>query len=51
MQLTPVFLLRESHEQKSLAGYSPVGCKESDLTKQPTLLLLMNIRTLSLLRK
>ena len=26
-QLTPVFLPRKSHEQRSLAGYSPWGCK------------------------
>ena len=32
-QPTPVFLLRESHEQRSLAGYSPQGHKESDTTE------------------
>ena len=32
-QPTPVFLLRESHGQRSLAGYSPWGCKESDTTE------------------
>ena len=31
-QPTPVFLSRESHGQRSLAGYSPLGCKESDTT-------------------
>ena len=31
---TPVFLPRESHGQRSLAGYSPWGCKESDMTEQ-----------------
>ena len=36
---TPVFLLRESHGQRSLAGYSPLGCKESDMTEQLTLSL------------
>ena len=30
----PVFLLGESHEQRSLVGYSPVGCKELDMTEQ-----------------
>ena len=30
---TPVFLPRESLEQKSLAGYSPWGHKESDRTE------------------
>ena len=32
-QPTPVFLLGESHGQKSLGGYSPWGCKESDTTE------------------
>ena len=35
-QPTPVFLPETSHEQRSLAGYSPRGCKESDTTKQLT---------------
>ena len=30
----PVFLPGESHEQSSLAGFSPWSCKESDITKQ-----------------
>ena len=30
---TPVFLLGESHGQRSLTGYSPEGCKESDTTE------------------
>ena len=30
---TPVFLPGESHGQRSLAGYSPWGCKESDTTE------------------
>ena len=30
---TPVFLLGESHGQKSLAGNGPLGHKESDRTK------------------
>ena len=29
-QCTPVFFPRETHRQKSLAGYSLPGCKESD---------------------
>ena len=29
-QPTPVFLPGESHGQRSLEGYSPQGCKESD---------------------
>jgi len=32
-QPTPVFLPGESHGQRSLAGYSPKGYKESDLTE------------------
>ena len=34
MATTPLFLPRESHGQRSLAGYSPWGRKESDTTKQ-----------------
>ena len=33
-QPTPVFLPGESHRQRSLAGYSLWGRKESDTTKQ-----------------
>ena len=33
-EYTPVFLPGKSHGQKSLAGYSPWGCKESDMTEQ-----------------
>ena len=36
-QPTPVFLPGESHGQRTLAGYSPWGRKESDTTKQLTL--------------
>ena len=32
-QPTPVFLPGESCVQRSLAGYSPQGCKESDMTE------------------
>ena len=32
-QPTPVFLLGEFHGQRSLAGYSPWSCKESDTTE------------------
>ena len=35
-QSTPVFLPGEFHGQRSLAGYSPQGCKESDTTEQLT---------------
>jgi len=33
-QLTLVFLPGKLHEQRSLAGYSPWGCKELDMTEQ-----------------
>ena len=36
---TPVFLSRESYGQRSLAGYSPQGCKELDRTEGLTLSL------------
>ena len=32
-QPTPVFLPGESHGQRSLMGYSPQSCKESDITE------------------
>ena len=32
-QPTPIFLPEEFHGQRSLAGYSPQGGKESDMTK------------------
>ena len=35
-QPTPVFLPGEFHGQRSLAGHSPWGCKESDPTEQLT---------------
>ena len=33
---SPVFLPRKSHGQRSLAGYSPCGRRESDMTEQLT---------------
>ena len=33
-QPTPVFLPGKSHRQRSLVGYSPWGCRESDTTEQ-----------------
>ena len=33
-QPIPVFLSGESHGQRSLAGYSPWGCKESGMTER-----------------
>ena len=35
-QPTPVFLPGESHRQRSLASYSPWGCKESDTIERLT---------------
>ena len=37
-QPVPVFLLEKFHIQRSLVGYSPWGCKESDMTKQLSIL-------------
>ena len=31
---SPVFMLGESHGQRSLVGYSLQGCRESDTTEQ-----------------
>ena len=36
MASTPVFLPGKSRGQKSLAGYSPRGHKESDMTGRPS---------------
>ena len=33
-QSTPVLLPGKSHGQRSLVGYSPWGCKESDMTER-----------------
>jgi len=35
-QPTPLFLPGEFHGQRSLVGYSPWGCKESDITERLT---------------
>ena len=37
-QPTPVFLPGKFHEQRGLVGYSPCGCKESDMTDRLTLI-------------
>ena len=39
LYLTPVFFPGKSCGQRSLARYSPLGCKESDTTEQLTLSL------------
>ena len=41
-QPTPVILPGEFHEQRSLAGYSPWGCKESGMTEQLSLIHTIN---------
>ena len=41
-QSTPVFLPGKPHGQESLAGYSPWGCKESDMTERLTHTMLFN---------
>ena len=38
-QPTPVFLPGKSHGQRSLAGYCPWGCKESDTAEHATMFL------------
>jgi len=37
-QPTPVFVPGEFHRQRGLMGYSPRGCKESDMTEQLTII-------------
>ena len=57
-QPTPIFLPGASHGQRRLAGYSPWGCKESDMTEHvriplnkqgQTLIVLPACRTLKTL--
>ena len=45
---TPVFLPGEFHRQRSLAGYSPRGYKEPNMTEQLTLSLFSFTGPLSL---
>ena len=40
-QPPPVFLPRKFHGLRSLVGYSPWDCKESDMTEQPALSLIL----------
>ena len=42
-QTTPVFLPGKSHGQRSLAGYSPWGHKESDTSEHSTCTLLSSL--------
>ena len=48
-QPTPVFLPRESHRQRSLAGYSPQGCKESDMMETTQNAFMDTCRSVALL--
>ena len=42
-QPTPVFLPAESHGQRSLIGYSPLGHKESDTTERLVAQMVRNL--------
>ena len=42
---TPIFLPGEFHGQRSLAGYTPWGHRESDMTKRLTLSLYTHTHT------
>ena len=42
-QPTSVFLPGESHGQRSLVGYSPMGCKQSDSTEQLSLSMMRTV--------
>ena len=44
----PVFLPGEFHGQRSLVGYSPWGCKESDTTKRLTHIIQLRFCDLTL---
>ena len=48
MEPTPVFFLGEFHGQRSLVGYSPWGCKESDTTKRLTHIIQLRFCDLTL---
>ena len=50
-QPTLVFLSGKSHGQRSLAGYSPRGCKESDRTKQLSTLWSETVPSMLLVRE
>ena len=45
---TPVFLPGKSHGQRSLASYSPWGCKESEATEHACTLILCLVLPLSI---
>ena len=45
-QPTPVLLPVKFHGQRSLAGYGPWGCKESDMTEHTHTIKVKDIRKL-----
>ena len=47
-QPTPVFLPGESHGQRTLVGYSPLGHRELDVTEQVTLIFFCHECTMTL---
>ena len=47
MATPPIFLPGEPHGQRSLTGYSPWGCKESDTTEQLTRCVHFGTRTVT----
>ena len=49
-QPLPILLPEEFRGQRSLAGYTPWGCKESDTTEQPLLTLMLLIPTLKMIK-
>ena len=49
-QPTPVFLPRESHRQKSLVGYSPYSCTESNTTEVTACTCMHTINSIALLK-
>ena len=51
MATHPSILPGESHGQRSLAGYSPRGCKESDTTEQLTHTLITSLEKTLMLGK
>ena len=42
-QPTPVFLPREFHGQRSLVGYSPWGCKESNTAQHSSDIIILSL--------
>ena len=49
MAIHSSFLPGKSHGQRSLVGYSPWGCKESDMTEKPALLTIFTLNEKSII--